>query len=96
MGAAILAVIYVLAGLASVVPAITTVFLFDAPGSTSSPLTVALAIAAALLPLLFLVGGILRWALHRPIFFLLPVLDIAAIVIILAAIERYCSGMLAC
>jgi hypothetical protein len=96
MGSAILAVAYVLAGLVSVVPAILTVFLFDAPGSTSSPSTVALSIAAGLLPLFFLVGGILRWAFHRPIFFLLPALDIAAIVIIMVAIGRYCGGMLAC
>jgi hypothetical protein len=73
------------------------VFLFDAPGSTSSPWTVALAVAVGVLPLLFVVGAILWLAMRRRwIFFLLPLADMVAIILIFVAIDRFCHGMLAC
>jgi hypothetical protein len=97
VGAIILSVIWGLVGLVSVLPAMITPFLFDAPGSESSLLTVMLAITVAILPLLFLVGGILWWVAHRRwLFFVLPLLDIVAIVIIVVAMQSYCGGNLAC
>jgi hypothetical protein len=97
MGAMILAAIWGLVGLASIPFAAMTAFLFDAPGSESSPLTVMLAVSVAILPLFFLAGGILWWASRRRwLFFLLPLLDIAAIVVIVVAIQSRCGGSLVC
>ncbi len=93
----IFAAVWALVGLISVAPVVMVPFLFDAPGSESSRLTIAFAIAVALLPVCFLIGAIVWWiARWRGAFFLIPLIDIAAIVAILVAIESFCGGNLAC
>jgi hypothetical protein len=91
-----LAVVWIAAGIAAMVPAVASPFLFDAPGSESNPLTIALAAAVLLLPLLFIGGGILWLVLRRGGFLLLPILDVGVIAVLLAAIELACGGRLAC
>jgi hypothetical protein len=92
----VLAVVWIAAGIAAMVPAVASPFLFDAPGSESSLLTIALAAAVLLLPLLFIGGGILWLVLRRGGFLLLPILDVGVIAVLLAAIELACGGRLAC
>jgi hypothetical protein len=93
----VLAVVWAAIGLASIVPATMTAFLFDAPGSTSSPLTVGLALTAALLPVCFVAGALLQWVVGvRHAFYIVPLVDFAAIVIIVVAMEGFCGGNLAC
>jgi hypothetical protein len=93
----ILVAVWALVGLASIPPVIITPFLFDAPGSESSPLTIAFAIAVVLLPVCFLIGAIVWWvARWRGAFFLIPLIDIAAIVAVVVAMESVCGGNLAC
>jgi len=74
--------------------------LFDAPGSESSPLTVALARTMFALPLACLAGAGLPWALRRWGFakwlFLLPFLNLAVAFAIGLAIHVHCGGKLVC
>ncbi len=88
---------WVLIGLVSVAPVLMVPFLFDAPGSESSVLTIAFAIALALLPVCFLIGAIVWWITRwRVAFFLIPLVNFVAIVAIMVAIESVCGGNLAC
>lgn len=97
MGKIVLVVVWVLVGAVSIGPAIMTPFLFDAPGSLSSPLTVALALTVILLPVSFVVGALLQWVVRlQYAFFILPLVDFAAIVVIFVAMEGFCGGNLAC
>lgn len=89
--------LWALLGLASIIPATMTAFLFDAPGSISSPLTIALALTAGLLPVCFVAGALLQWVVRvRHAFYIVPLVDFAAIVIIVIAMEGFCGGNLAC
>jgi hypothetical protein len=95
-GSIVLSIVWIAAGLVSIALAITTPFLFDAPGSESSPLTVTLAIAVAVLPPCFFASVVLRWVFRWKGFFLLPVLDLAVIGIDVVAIDRFCGGSFTC
>lgn len=92
--------IWIIAGLASVLLALTSVFMFDAPGATSSPLTITLFFAVLTLPLFWLLGAGLPWAFRSKGFakwlFLLPFCDIVVIGMTIAAITRFCGGSFAC
>ncbi len=74
--------------------------LFDAPGSESSPLTVALARTTFAFPLAWLAGAGLPWAFRRWRFakwlFLLPFVDLAVACAIGLAIHVHCGGKLVC
>jgi hypothetical protein len=77
-----------------------SVFMFDAPGATSNPLTVALFLAVALFPIAWFVGAALPWFFQRTPFgkwlFLLPLAHLVAIVSLFAALEAFCGGEFAC
>jgi hypothetical protein len=102
----LLALLQVLAGL-SLIPwplvLLMTVFLFDAPGSDSSPLTVALALAILVYPAPILAGAWGFWknrgtatnaVLAR--FTLLSLSSPALLVILIGALEFFCDGQFAC
>ena len=57
-------VIFSLGGLLGVLPAITSVFLFDAPGSESNAATVVLFVNALTFPLACLVSVVASWVLY--------------------------------
>jgi hypothetical protein len=58
-------VVFGLAGLLGLLPALTSFFLFDAPGSEKNPATILLFFSAATLPIVCLVSIILSWILYR-------------------------------
>jgi len=96
----VLTVVWILAGVGSAFLALMSVFMFDAPGSESSPLTIALFVCMVVLPGFWFLSAGIPWLLRTRTFatwfFLLPVVDLAAIVALFAAIEQVCGGMLAC
>jgi ABC-type sulfate transport system permease subunit len=96
----VLTSLWVIAGLVSALFAVTSVFMFDAPGAASNPITIALFFAVILLPILWFVGAALPWAFQRRPFgkwlFLLPLVDLAAIGSLIAALEGFCGGQFAC
>jgi ABC-type sulfate transport system permease subunit len=96
----VLSSLWVLAGLVSALFAVTSVFMFDAPGATSNPITIALFVAVVLLPFAWFVGAALPWIFQRWPFgkwlFLLPLADLAAIVSLVVALQAFCSGDFAC
>jgi hypothetical protein len=53
-----------LAGLLGLLPALTSIFLFDAPGSEKNPATILLFCAALTLPIACLISIILSWTLY--------------------------------
>lgn len=93
-------VFWSLAALLSAAPAMMSFMLFDAPGSTSSPLTVALFFSALALPLFCLLGAGVPWIFHAKSrgawLFLIPLIDIGPMVTILVLMDRLCSGSLTC
>jgi hypothetical protein len=98
MGWIALSVFWVVLGLASIVPVLMTPMLFDAPGSTSSRLTIAVAIAIAAFPISCLLGAALPWLLRThpfaKAFFLAPVVDMAVVVLLFGCIQIFNGGML--
>lgn len=96
----VLSSLWVVAGLVSVLFAVSSVFMFDAPGSTSSPITIALFGTAVLLPFAWFVGAALPWVFQRWRFgmwlFLLPLVDLAVIVSLVVALEAFCGGQFTC
>jgi hypothetical protein len=83
-------------GLLAIFPAILTPMMFDAPGSTSNPITVGLAVSVAAFPLVCLAGAVLPWLLRHFSFakwlFLLPVLDIGVIAAFAIALGYFSNG----
>jgi hypothetical protein len=96
----ILTVVWIAAGLGSAFLALMSVFMFDAPGSTSSRLTIALFFATVALPIFWFVGAVLPWIFRSKSYakwlFLLPFVDVTAVVVIVAAISQFCSGNFSC
>ena len=96
----VLSSLWVAAGLISTFFAFMSAFMFDAPGSTSNPLTIALFVSVVLLPIAWFVGAALPWAFQRRPFgnwlFLLPLADLAAIASFLTALQVFCRGEFAC
>jgi hypothetical protein len=97
----VLTVLWVLFGLGSVAFALTSFFMFDAPGSTDSPLTVMLFCLVLTSPLFWLAGAIAPWVFRRwwsraGLLFVLPVVDGGAIVIALVLLQMFCGGSFAC
>ena len=90
--------------LLAVVPAaggvMMSFFLFDSPGSTDSPYTLALFFSLLALPFFCVAGAGIPWLFHRsrvgPWLFLIPLLDVAAVCTCFVLISTRCGGMLAC
>ena len=98
MGWIALTVLLVVLGFASILPVLMAPMLFDAPGSTANPFTVGVAVAIVALPMACFLGAGLPWAFaHRPfakMFFLLPILDLALIVLLFFCLDYFHGGML--
>jgi hypothetical protein len=96
----VLSVVWVIAGCASVLLALTSVFMFDAPGATSSKLTVALFFTVITLPVFWFLGAGLPWLFRSKRIakwlFLLPICDLVAIGITIGAITQFCGGSFVC
>jgi hypothetical protein len=96
----VLSALWVLAALPSGLLALFSGLLYDAPGSESSPLTVALVRTMFTLPLAWLAGAGLPWVFRRSAFarwlFLLPFLNLAVAGGLVIAIQVVCGGKLAC
>ncbi len=95
-----LTALWSIAGLVAIFPAAMMPMLFDAPDSESSALTIALAAAVGMLPLLCFLGAGLpwlgrRWRLAKGLF-LLPAIDLAAITLLLTALNDLCNGQFSC
>jgi amino acid transporter len=95
-----LTAVWGLGGIAAIFPAAMTPMLFDAPGSQSSALTIALAASIGILPVLCFSGAGLPWLFRRWRFakglFLLPAIDLAAIALLLTALGYLCDGQFSC
>ena len=87
-------------GVASLLPVMMLPMMFDAPGSESNRLLIALAAAIAIFPLLCLIGAVLPWLFRRRSFarwlFLPPLLDLALVIIGFVALGHFCHGNFAC
>lgn len=95
----LLTALWVIVGLLAVVPALLSPMMFDAPGSTSNPCTIGLAISVAVFPLVCLAGAGLPWLLRRrpssKWLFLLPLLGVAVIAAFVVAQNYFFNGRLA-
>ncbi len=84
----------------SLMPVMMVPMLFDAPGSETSPLTIAMALLVAAFPLFCLIGAGLPWLFRRRKragwLFLVPLADVAAIIAVIAAMQFVCQSRLAC
>jgi hypothetical protein len=84
----------------SLMPVMMVPMLFDAPGSETSRLTIAMALLVAAFPVCCLIGAALPWLFrHRKRagwLFLLPVADVAALIAVIVAMQYACRGQLAC
>ena len=96
----ILTVLWVLFAMPSAFMAMMSPMMFDAPGSTESPLTVAASILVVALPLAWLIGAGIPWIFFKKPWgiwlFAIPLVDVAAIVIVFVLMEKYCNGSLTC
>jgi hypothetical protein len=96
----VLTILWALAGCLSIFASVMSVMLFDAPGSTESHLTVAVFWCMAALPFCWFLGAGLPWLFRNKAFgkwlFAVPFVDVAAIVALFIAIDRFCDGMLSC
>jgi len=92
----VLTAVWVVVGLAAVFPALMSPMAFDASGSTSNPYTVGFALAIAIFPFVCLAGAVLPWILRHWSFarwlFLLPLIDIGALVFFILALEHFSGG----
>lgn len=84
----------------SLMPVMMVPMMFDAPGSETSPLTIAMALLVAAFPVLCLIGAGLPWLFRRwkraGWLFLLPVVDVAALIAVIVAMQYACQSRLAC
>ena len=94
-------VIYALLGLVGSVPAIMSPMMFDAPGSTQSPLTIALFATVVSFPVVCLAGIVGAWILYakdRPgwarVFIHLPLVNLAVLAIVVAILVIAYQGEL--
>jgi hypothetical protein len=96
----VLTVLWVLFLLPSAGIAMFAPMMFDAPGSTQSPPTIALFVCVVILPVLWAVGAIAPWIFRNASWsvwlFLIPIADVAAIVSIAFILETFCKGSLTC
>jgi hypothetical protein len=96
----ILSVLCGIAGVVSLLPAVMSVMLFDAPGSTESGLTWAIFWCLAALPFCWFAGAGVPWLFRSKRFgiwfFAIPFLDLAVLGGLFVAIDRFCGGMLSC
>jgi len=90
----------VLIAVGSLLPVVMLPMMFDAPGSESNRLLIALAAAIAAFPILCVVGAVLPWLFWRRSFarwlFLPPALDLTLIVMGFVALQYFCHGNFAC
>jgi hypothetical protein len=84
----------------SLLPVIMLPMMFDAPGSDSNPITIALVVVIAAFPVFCLIGSVLPWIFRRRSFagwlFFLPVVDLVLIVAAFFALGFFCGGRFAC
>jgi hypothetical protein len=96
----VLTILWVIFGALSGFLAMTSFFLFDAPGSESSKLTIAVFWMALTMPAWWLAGAIVPWFFRKRSygwwFFAIPLVDVVALVTVAIAIQQYCGGNLAC
>jgi hypothetical protein len=87
-------------GAASLLPIIMLPMMFDAPGSDQNRVLYVLVATIAVFPVFCLIGAILPWLFRRKSFagwlFLLPVVDLVAIVATFLALGFFCQGRFAC
>ena len=93
-------VLWLLAIIPSSFLSMSSFFMFDAPGSDSSPLTWALFSTVLTLPVFWLVGAIVPWFFYKKRWgawlFLFPFLDVAAIVLLFVCLSVFCNGNFTC
>jgi hypothetical protein len=96
----VLTILWITAGVVSAFLALTSIFMFDSPGSESSPLTIALFVCMIVLPAFWFAGVGAAWVFRSKVFgkwlFLVPLADLAAIGIVMGAIGQFCNGSFAC
>jgi hypothetical protein len=96
----LLTALWVLAALAGVLPAMMSPMMFDAPGSSTNPLTIVFALLVATFPLVCIAGAVLPWILRRWRFakwlFVLPLLHLGIAAVFMLALDRFCGGQFAC
>ena len=92
-------VLWALAGAASLLVVLFVPMLFDAPGSTSDPFAVTLAVSIVLFPLACLVSIVGSWIGYRKrrlrgsiLFALLPLLPVAGALFAMVGHEAFAGG----
>ena len=80
-------IVFGVAGLLGLLPALTSFFLFDAPGSEKNPATVVLFCAALTFPIVCLISIILSWILYARKHF-----AVACYTSFLPAVNIVCGG----
>lgn len=96
-------ILYLILLLPMFILAVSSIFLFDSPGSEKSPLTVAFAISLVGTPLLTILSMVAAWILYGlknnrapKIVILVPFLGILAIIVSIVFIETFCDGYFSC
>ncbi len=87
-----------------IMTAVTSLMLFDAPGSRSSPLTIALVLGGLSAPVLLIAGPVIAWVafamgrdrVARRTAFLIPLGWLAYIAAAVALVATSCGGRLEC
>ncbi len=91
---------WLLVAIPALLAAAMSFMMFDAPGATDSPLTIALFISTLVAPLFCLLGAVVPWLFRSKSFgkwlFCIPLIDLAAFTIVFVAIDHYCAGSLVC
>ena len=92
-------ILFSLGGILGLLPALTSFFLFDAPGSENNPATILLFCCALTLPVVCLVALLAAWILYRWKYYrvacgisLLPLLNITGAVAALVWLEIFNRG----
>jgi hypothetical protein len=93
-------VVWGLIAFLSVMPAMMSFMMFDAPGSASSWLTIATFFCIVTFPVFCAIAAIAPWIFQANAFakwlLLIPFVDILAVVLLFTLIERLCGGLLTC
>lgn len=96
----VLTVLWVLFAIPAGFMAMMSFFMFDAPGSETNGLTIALFWCVLVGPVFWVIGAGVPWIFRRTPYgiwlFLIPFVDLAAIVVVVILLQSLCGGSFSC